>query len=93
MRSNTYYRIDDDYVKREGSGLAFEISGNRIRSAFGGYLYEISGDSVNRVYGGYYASFSGNSLTKHDLSERYEISGRLTLNQRLAVVALLFGSY
>ena len=93
MRSNTYYRIEDNYVKQMGYGPVFEISGNRIRSAFGGYLYEISGDSVNKIYGGYFASFSGNYLTTLDLREKYEVPGRLNLKQQLAVVALLFGSY
>ena len=93
MRSNTYYRIEGNVVKRSGAGPAFEISGNRIRAAFGSYLYELSGDNVNRVFGGYYASFSGNFLKTHDLSQQYEISGSLSDVQKLAVVALLFGSY
>lgn len=92
MRTNTYYGIENNIVKQKGSGPLFEISGNRIRSAFGSYLYELSGDSVNKVFGGYYASFSGNRLTIHDLSKIYEFSGSLSQKQKLAVVALLFGS-
>ena len=80
-------------MKQLGSGPAYEISGNKIRLAFGGYLYEISGESVNKVFGGYYASFSGGCLQTLDLKEKYEISGSLSLQQKLAVVALLFGSY
>lgn len=93
MRSNTYYRLEGDIVKQSGSGPVFEISGNRIKLAFGGYLYEISGGSVYKTYGGYYASISGGYLQTHDLEEKYEISGSLTLKQQLAVVALLFGTY
>ena len=93
MRDNAYYRIEGNRVKKEGSGPEFEISGNQIRSAFGGYLYELSGDSLNKVYGGLYATFSGNSLTTYDLSERYEISGRIGTQQKLAIAALLFGRY
>lgn len=93
MRSNTYYRIEGNMVKMSGSGPVYQISGNRIRAAFGGYLYEIFGDSVSKVYGGYYASFSGNILQTNDLSERYEMDGSLSTKQKLAVVALLFGTY
>lgn len=93
MRSNTYYRIEGNTVKRAGAGLVYEISGNRIKSAFGSCLYEISGSSVNKVFGGYYASFDGNGLKTSDLRVCYEISGSLSLQQKLAIVALLFGPY
>ena len=93
MRSNTYYRIEGNMVNQLGSGPVFEISGNKIRLAFGGYLYEISGDNVNKVYGGYYASFSGGYLQVHDLSEKYEVISGLNTKQKLAIVALLFGTY
>ena len=93
MRNNTYYRIEGNMVKQEGSGPVFEISGNRIRAAFGSYLYEISGSNVNKVFGGYFASINSGKITKHDLSEIYEISGSLNLSQQLAVVALIFGTY
>ena len=93
MRSNTYYRIEGNLVKELGSGPVFEISRNRIKLAFGGYLYEISGDNVNKTYGGFYASFSGNYLQTHDLKEKYEIPSGLNMQQKLAVVALLFGRY
>ena len=93
MRTNTYYRIEGNVVNQSGYGPVFEISGNRIRSAFGGYLYEISGSSVNKVYGGYYASIGGGYIQVHDLSEKYELDGSLSLKQQLAVVALLFGTY
>ena len=93
MRNNTYYRIQGNSVVQEGSGPVFEISGSRIRLAYGSYLYEISGSSVNKVYGGYYASIDSGFIKKHDLSEIYEISGSLDLFQKLAVVALIFGSY
>ena len=92
MRTNTYYRIEGNRVNQCGYGPMFEISGSRIRAAFGGYLFEISGDNVSRTFGGYYASFSGAFLKTHDLSEQYEISGSLSLRQRLVVVALLFGT-
>ena len=39
MRSNTYYHIEGNMVKRSGSGPVFEISGNRIKEEFGSYLY------------------------------------------------------
>lgn len=90
MRSNTYYRIDGNIVKRSGSGPVYEISGNRIRSAFGSYLFEISGGSVYKTFGGFYASISGGYLQTYDLAEKYEISGSLSIKQQLAVVALLF---
>ncbi len=93
MRNNTYYRIEDHMVKQDGYGPAFEISNNRIRAAFGSYLYEISGGNVNKVYGGYFASISDGYIQVYDLSEKYEISGDLNLEQKLAVVALLFGKY
>lgn len=93
MRTNTYYRIQDNMVNQEGSGPAFEISGNKIRAAFGGYLYEISGSNINKIFGGFYASISGNYITLFDLSEKYEMSGSLNRKQLLAVVALLFGTY
>lgn len=93
MRTNTYYRIEGNMVKRSGSGPVFEISGNSIRAAFGSYLYEISGGNVNKVFGGLYASISGNYLTVFDLSEKYEITDSLNRKQLLVVVALLFGAY
>ena len=93
MRSNTYYRLEGNMVKMSGSGPVFEISGNRIKAAFGGYLYEISGGSINKIYGGYFASISGGYIQTYNLSEKYEISGSLTLKQQLAVVAILFGTY
>ena len=93
MRSNTYYRIEGNMVKQSGYGPVFEISGNRIKSAFGGYLYEISGSNINKTYGGYYASINGNIIQTYDLNDKYEISGHLNLAQKLAIAAILFGSY
>lgn len=93
MRTNIYYTIEGNIVNQNGSGPVFEISGNRIRSTFGSYLYEISGNNVNKTLGGFYASFSGNYLQIHDLSEKYEIDGDLSIKQKLAIVALLFGTY
>lgn len=93
MRSNTYYRLEGNMVKMSGSGPVFEISGNRIKAAFGGYLYEISGGTINKMYGGYFASISGGYIQTYNLSEKYEVSGSLTLKQQLAVVAILFGTY
>lgn len=90
MRTNTYYRIEGNVVNQSGYGPVFEISGNRIRASFGGYLFEISGDNVSKTFGGYFATFNGGFLQTNDLSERFEISGPLSLRQRLAVVALLF---
>ena len=92
MRTNTYYRIEGSVVNQSGYGPMFEISGNRIRAAFGGYLFEISGDNVSKTFGGYFATFNGGFLQTNDLSERFEITGPLSLRQRLAVVALLFGT-
>ena len=93
MRSNTYYRIEGNMVNQQGCGPVYEISGNRIRLAFGSYLYEISGDNVNKIFGGYYASISGGTLQTFDLKEKYEIPSDLNLKQKLAIVALLFGTY
>ena len=93
MRTNTYYRIEGNMVNMAGSGPAYEISGNRIRAAFGGYLYEISGSNVNKTFGGYYASLSGGYLQTHDLSEKYEVPSMMNMAQKLAVVAILFGTY
>lgn len=93
MRTNSYYRIEGNMVKRSGGGPVFEISGNSIRAAFGSYLYEISGNNINKTYGGYFASISGGYIQTYDLQEKYEISGQLSLRQQLAVVALLFGTY
>ena len=93
MRSNTYYRIEGNFVKRSGAGPVFEINRNTIKAAYGGPLYEISGSSVSRVFGGYFASISGGYLKTNDLSEEYEISGSLNRAQQLAVVAILFGTY
>ena len=80
-------------VNQDGGGPAFEISGNRIRSAFGGYLYEISGSNINKVFGGFYASISGNYITLFDSSEKYEMDGSLNQKQLLVIAALLFGIY
>lgn len=93
MRNNIYYRIEGNIVKMEGSGPVFELSRNRIRAAFGNYLYEISGNNVNKIFGGYYASFSGGYLTTYDLKEKYEVPSMMNMAQKLAVVALLFGTY
>ena len=93
MRTNTYYRIEGNMVKQMGSGPVFEISGNKIRSAFGSYLYEISGSNVNKVFGGYYASISGGYLQTYDLQDKYELTDDFNLKQKLAIVALLFGTY
>lgn len=92
MRSNTYYRIEDDMVMQEGFGPVFEIRGNQIKNAFGGYLYEISGSNINKVFGGFYASISGNYITLYDLSIKYEMTDSLSKNQILAVATLLFGN-
>ena len=93
MRTNTYYRIQGNYVNQDGSGQVYEISGDRIRAAFGGYLYEISGRNINKTYGGFYASVSGNYITLYDSSEKYETTGSLNKKQLLVVAALLFGTY
>ena len=92
MRTNTYYRIEGNMVKRVGSGPLFEINGNSIRDAFGGYLFEISGGNVNKTFGGYFASINSGSIQVYDLSERYEITGSLNLKQQLAIVAILFAN-
>lgn len=93
MRTNTYYRIEDNLVKQEGYGPVFEIRGNQIKNAFGGYLYELSGSNINKVFGGFYASISGNYITLYDLSVKYELTDSLSKKQILAISALLFGNY
>ena len=93
MRSNTYYRIENNIVNQEGYGPVFEIRGNQIKNAFGGYLYELSGSNINKVFGGFYASISGNYITLYDLSIKYETTDSLSKSQILAVAALLFGKY
>ena len=93
MRSNTYYHIQGHVIYQDGSGPVFEIYGRQIKSAFGGYLYEISGSNINKVYGGYFASISGNYITVYDLSDKYEVTSSLSLEQYLVVAALLFGRY
>ena len=93
MRSNTYYRFENNILYQEGSGPVFEIRGNQIKNAFGGFLYEISGSNINKVYGGFYASISGNYITLFDLSVKYEMTDSLSKKQLLAVAALLFGKY
>lgn len=90
MRTNTYYRIEDNYVKQMGYGPVFELVGNRIKLAYGGYLFELSGSNINKVYGGFFASISGGFLKTYDLSQNYEIPTSLNKSQILAVVALLF---
>ena len=90
MRSNTYYRIEDNYVKQMGYGPVFEIVGNRIKLAYGGYLFELSGSNINKVYGGFYASISGSFLKTLDLRQNYEIPTSLNKTQLLVVAALLF---
>ncbi len=93
MRTNTYYRIENNMVMLEGSGPSFEIRGNQIRSAFGSYLYELSGSNINKVFGGFYASVSGNYITLYDLSQKFEMTDSLSKKQILVVAALLFGRY
>lgn len=93
MRNNTYYTIDNNIVKQNGSGPVYEISGNSIKLAFGSYLFELSGSNINKVYGGFFASISGNYIQTYDLIEKYEMTGSLNRKQILAVTALLFGGY
>lgn len=93
MRSNTYYRIEENVIKQEGSGPVFEINGNRIKLAYGSYIYEMNGNNINRTFGGFFAQINGNFIQKYDSSEIYEMSSSLTSKQILVVVALLFGSY
>lgn len=93
MRSNTYYRLENNMLTQEGYGPVFEIRGNQIKNAFGGYLYEISGSNINKTFGGFYASISGNYITLYDLSVKYEMTDSLSRSQLLAAVALLFGKY
>lgn len=93
MRTNAYYRIENNLLMQEGYGPVYEIRGNQIKSAFGGYLYEISGSNINKVFGGFYASISGHYITLFDLSMKYEFTDELSKKQLLAVAALLFGKY
>lgn len=92
MRSNTYYRIDDNFVMQDGYGTRYEIRGNQIKDAFGGYLFEVSGSNINKVFGGFYASISWNYITLYDLSEKYEMTDSLSKKQILVAAALLFGN-
>ena len=93
MRTNTYYRIENNFVYEDGSGLRYEIRGNQIKDCFGSYLYELSGSNINKVFGGFFASISGNYITLYDLSQKYEMTDSLSKKQLLVVVALLFGRY
>ncbi len=93
MRTNTYYRIENNMVMQDGYGPVFEIRGNQIKDAFGGYLYELSGSNINKTFGGFYASISGNYITLYDLSIKYETTDCLSKRQILVVAALLFGKY
>lgn len=93
MRTNTYYRIENNMVNQEGYGPVFEIRGNQIKDAFGGYLYEISGSNINKVFGGFYASISGNYITLYDSSMKFEMTDSLSKRQILVVASLLFGRY
>ena len=93
MRNNTYYRLESSYVYFESGGLAYEISGDRIRAITGGYLYEISGGNINKIYGGFFASISGGYIVKYDGSERYEMTSSLNKQKLLVVAAILFGAY
>lgn len=93
MWSNTYYRIEGNIVNQLGSGPVFEINGNKIKLAFGSYLYEISGSNINKVFGGYYASINSGYIQTYDLQEKYELTDDFNLKQKLAIVALLFGTY
>ena len=93
MRTNTYYRLEDNMVMQDGGGPVFEIRGNQIKDAFGSYLYEVSGNNINKVFGGFYASIDGNYITLYDLSVKYEMSDSLSKRQVLVVAALLFGKY
>lgn len=91
MHNNRYYRLEDNYVYAEGSGLSYEIVGDRIKTLFGNYLFEISGNNINKVFGGYFASVNGNLITTHDQTGRYEVSGSLDSRTLLVIAALLFG--
>lgn len=62
MRSNTYYRIEENVIKQEGSGPVFEINGNRIKLAYGSYIYEMNGNNINRTFGGFLLKLTGISL-------------------------------
>lgn len=93
MRTNTYYRLENNVVMQDGYGPVFEIRGNQIRDVFGGYLYEISSSNINKTFGGFYASISGNYITLYDSSIKYEMTDSLSKRQMLAIVALLFGKY
>lgn len=91
MDHNAYYRLENGRVYAQGRGLLYEISNNKIKTIYGDYLYAKSGDTINRVFGGYFASISGNTITKYDGSKRFQFSGRLSNEQILLAVVLLFG--
>ena len=91
MRSNTYYRLENNILMQDGYGPIYEIRSNQVKDAFGGYLYELSGSNINKTFGGFYASISGNYITLYDGSIKYEMSDSLSKSQILAVIALLFG--
>lgn len=90
MRSNTYYSLNGNYVYRQGSGMIYRIEGNRIISLNGTPLFELSGSNIHKVFGGYYASIRGDYITKHDLSEKYEMTSSFAPNMMLLIGALLF---
>ncbi|MBP5574497.1 MAG: hypothetical protein J6X50_01985 [Bacilli bacterium] len=91
MRSNTYYRLENNILMQDGYDPIYEIRGNQVKDAFGGYLYELSGSNINKTFGGFYSSISGNYITLYDGSIKYEMSDSLSKSQILAVIALLFG--
>ncbi len=91
MDHNAYYRLENGRVYAQGRGLLYEISNNKIKTIYGDYLYAKSGDTINRVFGGFFASISGNVITKYDGSKRFQFSGRLSNEQILVAVVLLFG--
>lgn len=93
MRSNTYYQIEDNYVKQMGYGPVFEFVGNRIKLAYGEHLLELTGSNIYKIYGGFYASISGGFLKTHDLSQQFEIPSNLNKYQILTIAALLFCNY
>ena len=68
---------------------------------YGGYfvIYNIRHEKnyylplVALISGGYFASITSGYIPKYDSSEKYEIEDGLSLKQKLAIVALLFGTY
>ena len=92
MRTNTYYMINGNHLNKEGSGPIYRFSGNYICEAFGSYILEVRNGYIRHMFRSYQATIEGNYITSMNIQKKYEIVGRLSNTQLLAVVALLFAN-